>query len=185
MDRNQALDDLRSIRRIMDHTRWTSGRYGGWFMIIAGAMWLVGFTASQFLPEDYVGWIWAVVSALGTLAMVWVGTHVARHSSVRAAPWWPFFLFWWVLAVFDLLLVWIFEIDESAKIGLLILLTTALGYVQFGSLYYWLIGGVGVLIGGLAIAAFLLIPAFFYLAMAILGGGLLIATGLWMVYSGK
>jgi hypothetical protein len=185
MDRDQALDDLKNIRQIMDRTRRTSGRYGGWFLFIAGIMWLIGFTASQFLPHDYIGWVWAVVSSLGTLAMVWVGAHATRYSSVKASPWWPFFLYWWVLGAFDVLLIRVFGIDDHAQIGLLILLTTALGYVQFGALFHWFIGAVGILMAGLAIAAFLLIPAFFYLAMAILGGGLLIASGLWMVYSGK
>ena len=185
MDHSQALDDLKSIRQIMDRTRRTSGRYGGWFMAIAGVMWLVGFTGSQFLPHEYIGWVWAVVSTLGTLAMVWVGIYARRHSSVKASPWWPFFLYWWVLGAFDLLLIWVFEIDDHAHIGLLILLTTGLGYVQFGALFHWFIGAVGILIAALAIAAFLIIPAYFYLAMAILGGGLLIASGLWMVYSGK
>jgi hypothetical protein len=185
MDRNQALDDLKSIRQIMDRTRQTSGRYGGWFMTIAGIMWLVGFTGSQFLPESCLGWLWAVVSGLGTLAMVWVGTHATRHSSVKASPWWPFLLYWCSLGALDILLIWIFGIDDSTEIGLLILLSTALGYVQFGFFFHWIIGAVGILIAALAITAFLLVPAYFSLAMAILGGGLLIASGLWIVCSGR
>jgi hypothetical protein len=154
-------------------------------MFIAGIMWLVGFTGTQFLTDVYVGLVWAIVSALGTLAMVWVGFHATRHSSVKASPWWPFLLYWWVLGACDILLIWVFRIDDHAQIGLLILLTTGLGYVQFGALFHWFIGAVGILIAALAITAFLLIPTYFSLAMAILGGGLLIASGLWMVYSRK
>lgn len=183
MDRNQALDDLKTIRQIMKRTQREAGRYGGWFMVIAGVMWLIGFSATQFLPDGYINWTWAVISIAGTGAMIWIAARSTRSSGVRTPLWWPIFLFWWALAVFDVLLIWLFDITDGIQIGLVVLLTVAMGYAQFGLFYHWLITAVGVLIGVLAIGAFLLIPGHFCLAMAILGGGLLIGSGLWMVRS--
>ena len=185
MDRNQALNDLRRIRQIMDRTRRATGGFGGWFMVVAGAMWLVGLTATQFLPDEHINWTWAVISIAGTGAMIWVAARSTRHCGMRASLWWPVFLFWWALAVFDVLLIWLFKITDGIRIGLLILLTVAMGYTQLGLFYHWLITAVGVLIGILSLGAFFLTQDYFSLAMGILGGGLLIGSGLWMVRSWK
>ena len=185
MDRNQALDDLKTIRQIMNRTQRETGRHGGWSMVIAGLMWLIGFTATQFLPDEYINWTWAVISIAGTGAMIWVATHSTRQSGIRTSLWWPIFFFWWALAVFDVLLIWLFNITDGIQIGLVILLTVAMGYAQLGLFYHWLITTVGILIGILSIGAFFLAADYFSLAMGILGGGLLIGSGLWMACSRK
>lgn len=183
MDRNQALDDLKTIRQIMKRTQKAAGRHGGWFILIAGVMWLVGFTASQFLPE-HVGWVWAVVNLGGVIAMIWTGMHLAKHGSTKTPLWKPIFFFWVTLAAFAILLVWLFDVNSSIQIGLLALLTAALGYVQIGAIFQsYHISITGILVAALTIGAFYLIPDYFLLAMAVLGGGLLIGSGLWMVRS--
>jgi hypothetical protein len=185
MDRNQALDDLKTIRQIMNRTQKEAGRHGGWFILIAGVMWLVGFTANQFLPEEYIGWTWAAVNLGGIIAMLWAGIRLMRHGSTRTPLWKPIFFFWLVLAAFAMLLGWLFGVNGSNQIGLLALLVAALGYVQIGAIFQsYHISITGILVATLTIGAFFLIPDQFLLAMAFLGGGLLIVSGLWMVRSG-
>jgi hypothetical protein len=186
MDPNQALDDLKTIRQIMDRTQKASGGNGGWFMVIAGVMWLVGFMGNQFLSEKYAGWVWAAANVGGMLAMIWVGMRLARHSGMSTPMWKPIFFFWIALGVFSTLLGWLFHINDGSRIGLLILLVVAMGYAQIGAIFqHWLIGTTGTLIAVLTIGAFLLLPAYFALVMAVLGGGLLIGSGLLMVRSGR
>lgn len=185
MDRNQALDDLKTIRRIMDRTQQSLGGHGGWFMVIAGVMWLVGFTGNQFLPEEYAGWTWAVVNTGGMIAMAWAGIHLKKYSGIRTPFWKPIFFYWLAMAVFAMLLAWLFNVKGSNQIGLLALFIAALGYVQIGLLFQSrLIGITGVLIAVLAIGALFLVPGYFALAMAILGGGLLIGSGARMIRAG-
>ena len=186
MDPNQALDDLKTIRQIMDRTQKAAGGNGGWFMVIAGVMWIVGFTGNQFLSDEHAGWVWAVANVGGMLAMIWVGMRLARHSGMSTPMWKPAFLFWIALGVFSGLLIWLFHVNGVNRVGLLILLVAAMGFVQIGALFqHWLIGATGILIAVLSIGAFLLFPVYFALSMAILGGGLLIASGLWMIRSGR
>jgi hypothetical protein len=186
MDRNRALDDLSSIRRIMDRTQQSLGGHGGWFVFIAGVMWLVGFTGNQFLPEKYAGWTWAVVNTGGMIAMVWAGIRLKKTSGISTPFWKPIFFYWLVMAVFAVLLGWLFDVKDSNQIGLLALFIAALGYVQIGLFFSSrLIGITGVLIAVLAIGAFFLVPSYFALAMAILGGGLLIGSGMRMIRLGK
>jgi hypothetical protein len=180
MDRNQALDDLKAIRQIMGRTQREAGKPGGWSMVIAGVMCLIGFSATQFLPDGYINWTWAAISIAGTGAMIWIAARSTRRSGVRTPLWWPIFLFWWALAGFDVLLIWLFDVTDGIQIGLVILLTVATGYAQLGLLYHWLITAVGILIGILSIGTFFLAPDYFPLAMGILGGGMLIGSGLRM-----
>jgi hypothetical protein len=68
----------------------------------------------------------------------------------------------------------------------LILITIALGYAQIGLLFsQWPLCAIGVALVALVVGAFLLAQAYFFLIVALLGGGLMIGTGLWMVRSGK
>jgi hypothetical protein len=186
MDPNQALDDLKTIRQIMDRTQKAAGGHGGWFMLIAGVMWLVGFAGNQFLSEEYAGWVWAAANVVGMLAMIWTGLRLSKYSGVSTPLWKPIFFFWIALAIFDVLLAWLFGVNGSDRIGLLILLTVTMGYVQIGVIFqHRLIGTTGVLIAVLTLGAHFLLPAYFSLVMATLGSGLLIGSGLWMVRAGR
>jgi hypothetical protein len=148
-------------------------------MVIAGVMWLIGFTGSQFPPDKYVGRMWLVLNTGMIAAMVWTAIRWGQRGSLKSSLWGGIFLFWLSLGIFDALIVWLFDVNEGTRIGLLALLTVALGYALMGILFHWLIATVGILIAVFTVGAFFLLPDYFTLTMAILGGGL------WMVRSGK
>ena len=186
MDPHQALDDLKTIRQIMDRTQKVAGGHGGWFMILAGVNWLIGFTGSQFLSQEQAGRVWAVTNVGMMLAMVWVGLRLGKHRGLSTPLWKSIFSLIAALVVFAVLLAWLFGVNGSDQIGLLILLIIAMGYVQIGVIFqYRLISTTGVLIALLTVGAHFLLPAYFSLAMATLGGGLLIGSGLVMVRAGR
>lgn len=185
MEPNQAVDDLKVIRQIMDRSRKAaSSDWGGWIMILWGAIWLVGFSASQFLPQSAVGWVWMVLNPLGMVGTIWLALRMGR-SGVASPIWRPVLLWWASLGVFDVLVVWLFGLSDTREILMLILLTIALGYVQLGLFAHWLISAVGVALAVTAVGAWLLMPGTFNLAMAVLGGGLLLASGIWFVRQGE
>ncbi len=179
MDSKQALDDLKAIRQIMERTRQESGREGGWIMVLWGIIWLVGFVASQFLPA-FVGWVWLVLNPLGIGITIWLSVRMSRHtvqSGVSRA-----ILVWWVaLFAFDALIIWLFHLDLSRDLIVLILLTIAFGYFQFGLFTDRRISIIGILMAVLTVGATLLLPEYFYLTMGVLGGGLLLGSGLWFL----
>jgi hypothetical protein len=181
MDQNQALDDLKAIRQIMDRARRTSGGGGGWFMVVWGIILFIGFSGSQFLPDVYLGGMWAVLNILGMVISVWLGIRMGQHSGISLSSIWRSILFWWLsLGIFDALLVWLFHLDGH-DMALLSILTVALGYVLFGLFTHWSISAVGALMAILAVGATLLIPSYFSLAIGVLVGGLLIGSGLWLI----
>ena len=186
MNEKQALNDLKIIRQIMDRTRQSTSGNGGWLAVVGGLMWLFGFLGQQFLPEHLVGWAWLVVNTTGILAIAWLWVRLTRQGHVSSPVMRSIMLAWLALGIFTMLLIWLFELHTMLHILMLILLTTALGVVQMGLLFsYWPLTVAGVGIAATATGAYLLIPDYFLLTAALLGGGLLIGVGLWMVYSRK
>nr|HID12202.1 hypothetical protein [Anaerolineae bacterium] len=181
MDSDRALDDLKAIRQIMERTRRATGGYGGWIMVLWGVVWFIGFLGTQFLPDEVIGWLWLVLNTIGAAGTVWLGVRMGRRGGVYSPIWRPILLWWLALGVFDVLLVWLFGLGSGLDLALLIILTIALGYFQFGLFTHWVISGIGALIAALSVGAAVLLPEYFYLAMAILGGGLLVESGLWFV----
>jgi hypothetical protein len=186
MSDRQAMNDLRAIREIMDRTRESTSGESGWFSVLGGVMWLVGFLGNQFLPGDLPGWLWVVVNGSGLLLMAWLWIRLTRQGHVSSPVMRSIMLSWLALLVFAGLLVWLFEIHTIQSILLVILVVTGLGCTQMGLLFfYWPLCIIGVVIAAVSVGAFLWIPDYFSLVASLLGGGLLIGNGLYQVRSGR
>jgi len=149
-------------------------------------MWLVGFLGQQFLPERLAGWVWLIVNTIGLLVIAWLWVRSTRRGQVSSPVMRSIMLSWLALGIFAALFAWLFEVHTTLHILLLVLLATALEVVQMGLLFsYWPLSIAGVGIAAATVGAHLLIPDYFLLTAALLGGGLLIGVGVWMVRSGK
>lgn len=185
MNDRQVLNDLKAIRQIMDRTRQSASGESGWISVIGGAMWLVGFLGQQFLPEHLTGWVWLVGNTTGLLIIAWLWVRLPRQGQTSSPVMRSIMLSWLALGVFVALFVWLFEVRTVPAILLLVLVATALGVIQVGLLFsYWPFCIAGVAIAAATASAYLLIPGYFFLTAALLGGGLLIGAGLWMVRFG-
>ncbi|MCP4535719.1 MAG: hypothetical protein GY832_01065 [Chloroflexi bacterium] len=186
MNDKQVVDDLKAIRQVIDRTRQAAAGESGWFSVVGGMIWLFGFLGQQFLPEPLAGWAWVVVNTVGLSIIAWLMIRTARESSANPPMLRSMMLSWLALGIFDVLFLWLFEMETAYHFPLLILITMALGYVQVGllSAYAPLIV-VGIAIATFVVGAFLLVQPYFFLSVALLGGGSLIGTGLWMVRTGK
>ncbi|HHS97035.1 MAG TPA: hypothetical protein ENK08_03925 [Chloroflexi bacterium] len=183
----EVSDDLRIIREVMIRTRRASGGYGGWFMITWGIVWVLGFTATHFLLRQgltqAINWTWGVLNGIGAAISIWLGVRAPRRQGMRSTVWRAVLLWWVAVAAFDVLFIWLFRLTAD-EIALLILLSIALSYFLFGLFTHWAISAIGVFLAVLSVAAALLLPAYFNLALAVLGGGVLIASGAWFVRRG-
>ncbi len=182
MEPDQALDDLRVIRQVMERTRRASGKHGGWYGILWGAIWFVGFLGNQFLSPQAAGWLWTISDSIGLVGSIWITVRAHRHATVHSPVWRPLFFWFLSLLAFDGLLTWLFDLQPGRDLALLILLTVALNFVQLGLFSSWKIGLIGVLIAVLAVGSITLFPTYFNLVMALLGGGLLAASGVWFIH---
>ena len=180
MEPNQALEDLRVIRRVMEQTRRSIAMAGaGYFLIIWGVVWLLGFLNSQFLESPLEGWIWLALDVAGVIATLAVGHRLGTR--MRVHPGWRVALFWLALFGYGFLWGWLSQPMDAAKSSLYISTVAMFGYVVMG---LWLgsrgIAWLGVGVTVLALAGYLLIPAYFFLWMALLGGGALIGSGVYI-----
>jgi hypothetical protein len=185
MDQRQALDELKAIRQIMDRARRKTSGEDGWFMVAAGVTWFVSFLGTQYLPERAFIWFMIGVYAAFAAACTWLWIRSRRRGRVKSSIWRLIALWWIAAAIFDAFLIWALDLTAGEELALLIILTIALGYVQFGLFTHWAISVTGAVIGVLAVGASYLVPDFFFLAMGVLGGGTLVASGLWLTRQGE
>lgn len=190
MQPQDAKDDLKAIREMMERVRRTSDGFGGWFMVLWGAIWFLGFTGTHILTglqqEEAIKWLWILFDSLGALGSIYLGIQMARRARTKSFTLWAHVLLYWLaLAAFDGVLIWQFRLyTEGLRIVLLIVLTVALGYIQFGIFTHWSISLIGLGIGLLAIVLAMWLPDYFNLGFAVLGGGALIGGGLWALRYG-
>jgi hypothetical protein len=185
MNKKQVQNDLKAIRQIMNRTRQTASGESGWFSVIGGIMWLVGFLGQQFLPEHLTGWVWLAGNIIGLLVIAWLWVRLTRRGQASSPVMRSIMLSWLALGVFVALFIWLFKVPSILHVLLLILVATGLGVTQMGLLFsYWPFSVAGIAIAAATASAYLLIPDYFFLVAALLGGGLLICAGLWMVRSG-
>ncbi len=170
---------VRQMRRAVAH--------GGmpYFLLIWGTVWVLGFGATHFLgpesPQARTVWWMLIVPGLIASALVgWRLNDRVRHAWFGASVG----LFWLTWMVYASLIVFFAQPQTGIQTSLLIALFAMFGYVTSGLLYRSLfLSGLGALMTALILIGYLLIPAWFSLWMAILGGGSLIAAGLYMRYA--
>ena len=76
---SEAEEALAAIQTIAQKTRHSIASGGTYItLIVTGAVWLVGFICTQFLPTEIVGYIWAGLSALGTILGTILGFRMGR-----------------------------------------------------------------------------------------------------------
>jgi hypothetical protein len=184
MNQLDAMNDLKAIREIMNRTRKTEDGRGGWMMILWGIIWVIGFGITQFSTGLVPGITWLALNTIGFVITVWLAVNISRggvHS-----PMWRVILLWWLtLCVFDFLIIWLLKIEIGPPMILLIILTVALGYIQFGLFTHWMISAAGLVMATLVIASYLAFPAYFFLSIGLIGGGVLIVSGAWLVRQGR
>jgi len=176
----EARESLAAVRQISAHMRRDIATGGApYFTIIWGVVWLVGFLVSQFAPPAVSGPTWAGLDLLGGVATFLtgrrLGMRVRTRWSVRLG------LFWLALVGYGALWVWV-SLPLSANQGaLLISLIAMFGYVVMG---LWLdsrIAYIGLAVTALALFGYHVVPLYFSLWMALLGGGVLIGSGLYIL----
>ncbi|MCX8066969.1 MAG: hypothetical protein N3B68_03980 [Anaerolineae bacterium] len=184
MQPQDALEDLRAIRQIMERARRTSDGFGGWFMVLWGTIWLVGFIGTHILTRadrgSLIGWLWLPLNTLGILGSTYLGFRMGQRARTKTSSLWlPLLLWWLALLAFDAVLIWRLQLYTNlSDLALLIVLTIALGYVQFGFFTHWAISLIGLFIGLLAVGLITWLPEYFHIGVAVLGGGALIGGGI-------
>jgi hypothetical protein len=147
-------------------------------LVLWGVIWLVGFSLTHFYPAR-ASWIWITLDVIGVGGCMVLGGR-GRHDASSNGIAWRWLVSIAVIFAFYIVILNIFQPVSGPQSAVLIALIVALFYVLGG---VWL--GARLAITGAAMAVLTLVgytvfPAYFFLWMAVVGGGALMLGGLWL-----
>lgn len=180
---NEAEEALASIDRMTQRTRSAIGSSGiSTSLIVTGVVWLLGYTATQFLTPNLAVIVWVVSGMLGALVATVLGIRAGKRvrspsaaETTRRAG-----IFWLLLLLFGIAIILLTQPADGKQMTVLIILLVMIGQLAMGLLLgfqavWWVLP-----ISALTLAGYYLMSDYFYLWMAILGGGGLIALGVYI-----
>jgi hypothetical protein len=180
---NEAEEALAAIQKVTQKTRRSIASSGAYvFLIITGTVWLIGFLATQFLAGAIVGFIWLGLSLLGTALSIPLGTRMSRrvHSPSINASAKRATIFWLFLILYGIAAIAIARPTDGKQVTMFIVLFIMIGQMAMGLLLSFSATWWALPITALALVGYFLLPGIFYLWMAVLGGGGMIALGLYI-----
>ncbi len=179
----EAEEALKAIQIVMQKTRRYMANSGAYiFLIVWGVIWLLGFSGSQFLSPQIAGYVWMVLDILGGVLSVAIGMRMKKNvrSSNSITSGTRIGWFWLLLFLFSGAALWISKPVDVRQGSMLIILFVMLGWMTMGLLLSVASVKWGLVLTALALIGYFLLPNIFYAWMAVLGGGGMIALGLYI-----
>ena len=180
---SEAEEALAAIQIMIQKTRRSIASSGAYvFLIVWGAVWLLGFLGSQFLPGRIASYSWMVLDILGGIVSVSIGIRVGRGvrkssatTSGQRIAW-----FWLLLCLYCAAAIGVAWPANGKQLAMLIILFAMVGWVAMGLLLSFASVWWGLSLTVLALVSYFLLPDIFYLLMSILGGGGMIILGFYI-----
>jgi len=180
---SEAEEALAAIQIMTQKTRYSIASGSAYIsLIITGVVWLIGFTATQFLTAPLLVWIWIVTSIVGSALATFIGIRAGKRvriaSSAVAGK--RIATFWVLLILFAAAIVAVAHPTDGKQITLLIILLAMIGQMGMGLLLsfsatWWTVPGAAV-----ALIGYFFALDWFFLWMGLLGGGTMIILGLYI-----
>ncbi len=179
--KEEARESLEIVEEIQKRTRKALAHGGGpYYLMLWGVVWFIGYLSSQFLSDKISGIIWMVLVSLGVVASIAIGAKISRQVRRKFYDY-RIGLFWLALFLYASLTSWALKPTSDEAVAYLITLFVMLGYVVMGLWMWGPLGWIGVGVTAVATVAYALIPQYFNLVMAILGGGTLFFSGYYIL----
>ena len=182
---DEAEEALAAIQTIAQRTRQSIAGSGAYITLIAtGIVWLVGFMCTQFLHGPIVAYIWVGLSILGSTLGAVLGNRIGKRvRSPSTAPMAKRIgLFWLLLVFYGIAAIAIARPTDGKQVTMFVILFIMVGQLAMGLLFSFSSTWWALPITALALVGYFLLPDIFYLWMAVLGGGGMIAFGLYIRY---
>jgi hypothetical protein len=175
----EAQESLQAVRKAASQMRHSvAAGASPYYLILWGATWMVGYSLNYLIPSWHAGIVWlGLVTIAG--AITWLLSYRFR-SKIRLSGGeriWQFWLFLWLYATLWWWIAWPTEPNQGS---LLIVTVVMFGYVILGLWTDRTLTWVGLIVTALSMAGYYLLPDYFSLWMAFLGGGTLIGSGLYI-----
>ncbi|MGD0707511.1 MAG: hypothetical protein ABSA51_03550 [Anaerolineaceae bacterium] len=180
---NEAEEALKAIQEVTQRTRHSIASSGAFVtLIITGIIWLVGFLSTQFLTGGIVAAIWVTISILGSAVSILLGNRMGSrvHSPTFNASAKGVLLFWLFLVLFAIAVIMVARPTDGKQLTLMIVLFLMIGQMAMGLLLSFTTTSWALAVAALALIGYFFFPGIFYLWMAVLGGGGMIALALYI-----
>ena len=180
---SEAEEALTAIHTIAQKTRHSIGGSGAYItLIVTGIVWLIGFMSTQFLRGQIVVYIWIGISILGSILGTVLGVRMGRRvRSPATAPMAKRIgIFWLLLIFYGIAVIAIARPADGKQLTTIILLFIMLGQLAMGLLFSFSSVWWALPITALVLIGYFLLPSIFYLWTSLLGGGGMIALGLYI-----
>lgn len=175
----QALNAIQGIARKTRRALSSSGAY--LFLIVWGAVWLFGFLGNQFLSPRQAGSLWFGLDTIGALLSWWIGVRMGRRVRVVGGlPGRRLIWFWLLLFAYLVALIGIAWPLDVRQIAVFIVLVIMIGWLAMGLLLSLTSIPITLAITALTLIAYFVFPDYFHFIMAFLGGGGMIAAGIYI-----
>jgi hypothetical protein len=180
---SEAEEALAAIQTISQKTRHSIASGGTYItLIVTGAVWLIGFICTHYLSRETVAYIWAGLSIIGGTLATFLGFRTGKR--VRSPATTPtvkrVILFWFFLALYAITIILIAHPADGKQATLFVVMFIMLGQIAMGLLFSFSSVWWALPVTALALAGYFFLPSLFYLWMGILGGGGMIALGLYI-----
>ena len=191
-----TLDKAQAARALADidqSQRYSSSLYSyglaSPYLILAGVMWLVADLLTQFSPFGKA-WIWPIVSLIGTVGFFGLSIAQTRSgsgfasgpvASAKRGLFWRFLVVWLAIFAFMIATFAIYGLQDGGRqqhsfIGVF----CGCLYVAVGAFMGWRMVAIGAALAVLSIVGFFVVHDYYLAYMGVVGGGALIASGLWL-----
>ncbi len=181
---DEAKESLAAIEAMMQKVRHSLARSDTpYHLLIWGTVWLLGFLGSHFLSGRTSGFAWLALDVLGAIGSAVAGTVAGRRVRQVDSPATSrrIGMFWLALFLYCGLAVWIAAPLTGRQLAMLIVLFAMLGWMAMGFLLSIAAVRLALLVTAIALAGYFLLPEYFFLWMALLGGGTMIGGGLYVL----
>jgi hypothetical protein len=182
---SEAEEALAAIQNMAQKTRHSIASSGAHVsLIVTGVVWLIGFMCTQFLPGEIVVYIWIGLSILGsalaTLLSIRVSKRIRRRSPSATETAKRIGLVWLLLAVYCIAAIAVAWPLDGKQLTIFVVLFVIIGWLAMGLLLSFTSVWPGLIVIALMLICYFLLPEFFYLWISLLGGGGMIALGLYI-----
>jgi hypothetical protein len=179
----EAEEALAAIQTMMQKTRRSISSSGAYkFLILWGVIWMLGFLGSQFLPKEIASYVWIGLDILGGILSMVIGVRLNRgvRSSAPTTSGKRIGFFWLLLFFYCVAAIGIAWPVDGKQFAMFIILFVTVGWIAMGLLLTFASAWWGLALLGLSLVSYFLLEDYFYFIMAFVGGGGMIALGIYV-----
>ena len=143
------------------------------YCILWGLIWIAGYGGMSLLPGQEAGWL----TVIGAAVSIWIGNS---HTKSRGAGGWRMGLLIVIVTAFSFALMSIMRPTDELQVGAYSPLLLSAIYAALGLWQGFRFILLAAFLAAATLGAYFFLKDFFFVWMAVAGGGSLLLTGLWM-----